>query len=76
MHTSAGILAVVMLGLAWSLVYPSVAWAHDCPQELAECLRLSLQSPLGMMAAAMLMGAAAMRWAMDATYRSLPMKST
>lgn len=54
------ILAVLGLTLVCSVVFPSVAWAHDCPQELGECLRLSLQSPLGLLAAAMLMGAAAM----------------
>jgi hypothetical protein len=58
--------------LLCSVLFPSAAWAHDCPQELADCLRLSLSSPLGLLAAAMLMSAAAMTWARDALYKSLP----
>jgi hypothetical protein len=50
--------AVLAGTLLCSVLFPSAAWAHDCPQERLECLRGALASPLGLLGAAMLLAAA------------------
>jgi hypothetical protein len=55
------IILVVLAGtLAGFVLFPSVVWAHDCPEELEACLRMSLGGPLGLIGAALLMAGAAM----------------
>jgi hypothetical protein len=49
-----------LLSLASHVALPSAAWAHDCPEELEACLRMSLGGPLGLIGAALLMAGAAM----------------
>ena len=64
---AAGISTTLLLIVAFWLALPSVAWAHDCPGELEECMRLASLAPLFMLAAALM----AIGAGLDAANRAL-----
>jgi hypothetical protein len=63
--TPAGISTILLLALGLWLAFPSVAWAHDCPGELEECLRKAAWAAGAMLGAALAAVAGAMGWSSD-----------
>jgi hypothetical protein len=58
--------------LVCSLVFPSAAWADDCPAELGDCLRAALASPIALLGGALGTFAAWMAAASRAWFASQP----